>query len=51
MIELETERLGRLTFHIKDDLKRTWSRDTRLGHMDKGLDGRFTPQIDGKYSS
>ncbi len=51
VIELETEGLGRLTFHIKDDPKRTWSRDTRLGHMDKGIDGRFAPQIDGKYSS
>jgi len=29
-IELETEGLGKLTFSIKDDLKRTWARKTRL---------------------
>src|SRR5262244_2809923 len=28
--KIETEGLGRLTFHIKDDLKRTWARKTRL---------------------
>ncbi|MFP6889342.1 MAG: fumarylacetoacetate hydrolase family protein [Nitrospinota bacterium] len=36
LIELETEGLGRLRFHIRDDLKRTWSRDTRLEHKEKG---------------
>src|SRR6266513_861486 len=29
-IELETEGLGKLTFGVRDDLKRTWSRTTRL---------------------
>ena len=29
-IELEIEGLGRLTFNIKDELKRTWERETRL---------------------
>ena len=29
-IELETEGLGRLTFNVKDELKRTWARKTRL---------------------
>ncbi len=51
LIELEAEGLGRLSFHIRDDLKRTWSRDTRLEHQQKGLDGRATPQLTGKYAS
>ncbi len=50
LIELETEGLGRLRFHIRDDLKRTWLRDTRLEHTEKGLDGRATPQLTGKYA-
>ena len=29
-IELEIEGLGRLTFNVKDELKRTWERKTRL---------------------
>src|SRR5437764_763347 len=29
-IELEVDGLGRLTFGIRDDLERTWSRETRL---------------------
>ena len=29
MVELETEGLGRLTFNVKDELKRTWGRETR----------------------
>jgi 2-keto-4-pentenoate hydratase/2-oxohepta-3-ene-1,7-dioic acid hydratase in catechol pathway len=48
-IELETEGLGRLTFHIKDDLKRTWLRDTRLDRQKAGHDGP-TPQLTGKYA-
>ena len=49
-VELETEGMGRLTFDIRDDLKRTWSRDTRLEHAEKGLEGPATPQLTGKYS-
>lgn len=49
-VELETEGLGRLTFNVQDDLKRTWSRDTRLEHEEKGLEGRYTPQLTGKYA-
>ena len=48
-IELETEGLGRLRIHIQDDLKRTWSRDTRLDRQEKGLEGP-TPQVEGKYA-
>ncbi|NNE85648.1 MAG: fumarylacetoacetate hydrolase family protein [Alphaproteobacteria bacterium] len=49
-VELEIEGLGRLTINIRDDLKRTWSRDTRAEHVAKGLEGRFTPQLTGKYA-
>jgi 2-keto-4-pentenoate hydratase/2-oxohepta-3-ene-1,7-dioic acid hydratase in catechol pathway len=49
-VEIETEGLGRLRFNIRDDLKRTWSRDTRLEHAEKGADGPATPQLTGKYA-
>ena len=49
LIELETEPLGRLHVKIRDDLKRTWARETRLQRHDKGLDGH-TPQLTGKYA-
>ena len=49
-IELETEGLGRLTFGVRDDLKRTWLRETRLDRQDKGLDPPTTPQLTGKYA-
>jgi len=48
-IELETEPLGRLHVKIRDDLKRTWARETRLQRQEKGLEG-FTPQLTGKYA-
>ena len=35
-IEMEVEGLDRLTFGVRDDLKRTWSRETRLDRMQKG---------------
>jgi len=41
--------LGRLRFHVRDDLKRTWGRETRLEMQQKGLDGT-TPQLEGKYA-
>ena len=47
-IELETEGLGALHFNIKDDLKRTWSRETRLDRQEKGQEGT-TPQLTGKH--
>lgn len=49
VVELETERLGRLTFNVRDDLKRTWSRETRLERQQKGQEGT-TPQLSGKYA-
>jgi 2-keto-4-pentenoate hydratase/2-oxohepta-3-ene-1,7-dioic acid hydratase in catechol pathway len=48
-IELETEGLGRLRFQVRDDLKRTWSRETRLDRQQRGLEGQ-TPQLTGKYT-
>ena len=49
VIEIETEPLGRLRVTIRDDLKRTWARETRLQRQERGLDG-FTPQLTGKYA-
>lgn len=48
-IELEVEGLGRLAVSVRDDLKRTWSRDTRLQHAEKGGKG-FVAQLTGKYA-
>ncbi len=48
-IELETEGLGRLRINVRDDLKRTWSRETRLDRQQKGQEGT-TPQQSGKYA-
>lgn len=48
-VELETEGLGRLTVRVRDDLKRTWARETRLDRQNKGLEGQ-TPQLTGKYA-
>jgi 2-keto-4-pentenoate hydratase/2-oxohepta-3-ene-1,7-dioic acid hydratase in catechol pathway len=49
VVEFETERLGKLTFKVRDDLKRTWARETRLMRQEKGLEG-LTPQLTGKYA-
>jgi 2-keto-4-pentenoate hydratase/2-oxohepta-3-ene-1,7-dioic acid hydratase in catechol pathway len=49
LVELETEPLGRLRVKIRDDLKRTWARETRLQRQEKGLEGQ-TPQLSGKYA-
>jgi 2-keto-4-pentenoate hydratase/2-oxohepta-3-ene-1,7-dioic acid hydratase in catechol pathway len=49
-VELETEGLGRLMIKVHDDLKRTWSRDTRLEHEQKKAEGVTTPQLTGKYA-
>ena len=46
-IDLETEGLGKLTFGVRDELKRTWGRETRLDRQNKGQEGT-TPQITGK---
>ena len=55
-IELETEGLGKLTFHVRDDLKRTWARKTRLQMHEEAKEktaGNYpdiTPQLTGKYA-
>jgi 2-keto-4-pentenoate hydratase/2-oxohepta-3-ene-1,7-dioic acid hydratase in catechol pathway len=48
-VEVEVEGLGRLAFKVKDDLKRTWARETRLDRQQKNLQGQ-TPQLTGKYA-
>jgi hypothetical protein len=48
-IELEVEGLGRLHFQVRDDLKRTWARETRLQRQQKNQEGP-TPQLTGKYA-
>lgn len=49
VVELEVQGLGRLKFNIRDDLKRTWSRETRQDRKEKGLEGP-TEQLTGKYA-
>jgi 2-keto-4-pentenoate hydratase/2-oxohepta-3-ene-1,7-dioic acid hydratase in catechol pathway len=48
-VELEVEGMGRLAIKVRDDLKRTWARETRLEREQKGLKGT-TPQLTGKYA-
>jgi 2-keto-4-pentenoate hydratase/2-oxohepta-3-ene-1,7-dioic acid hydratase in catechol pathway len=48
-IELECEGLGKLSFKVRDDLKRTWTRETRLERQQKGLDP-LNDQLTGKYA-
>ena len=49
-IELTVEKIGTLKFNVKDELKRTWARTTRLEHKEKGGEGPHTPQLTGKYA-
>ena len=49
LIELEIEKLGRLRFQVRDDLKRTWARETRLDRQQKAQEGQ-TPQLTGKHT-
>ncbi len=49
VVTLETQGLGKLTFNVKDDLKRTWSRETRQDRKEKGLEGP-TNQLTGKHA-
>jgi 2-keto-4-pentenoate hydratase/2-oxohepta-3-ene-1,7-dioic acid hydratase in catechol pathway len=58
VVELETEGLGRLRIHVRDELKRTWPRDTRLQNSQKlaaaggkpALTGELSKQLTGKYA-
>jgi len=49
VVELEVEGCGKLQFNVRDDLKRTWSRETRLDRQNQGFDTP-TPQLSGKYA-
>lgn len=48
-IEMEIEGLGRLNLGVRDDLKRTWGRETRHEWESAGNEGT-TPQLTGKYA-
>ena len=48
-VELECEGMGKLTIKVRDELKRTWARETRLDREQKGMKGT-TPQLTGKYA-
>jgi 2-keto-4-pentenoate hydratase/2-oxohepta-3-ene-1,7-dioic acid hydratase in catechol pathway len=50
LIELETDGLGKLTINVRDDLKRTWGRETRLDRQEKGVELGPQTQLGGKYS-
>ena len=49
VIEVETQGLGKLRFNVRDALKRTWDRETRLDRQQKGQEGT-TPQLSGKHT-
>ncbi len=55
-IDLEIERVGRLSFTVKDDLKRVWARVTRAQMHERaaqktpGAYPDVTPQTGGKYA-
>src|SRR6204780_3083484 len=49
-IELSCEGLGTLNIKVRDDLKRTWARITRLQHKQGGAEGVHTKQTGGKYA-
>ena len=48
-VELEVAGLGRLAVDIRDDLKRTWKRQTRDQRAKAGEEGT-APQLSGKYA-
>jgi hypothetical protein len=43
--------MGRLRINVRDDLKRTWARETRLERQQKKAEGVTTPQLTGKYAA
>jgi 2-keto-4-pentenoate hydratase/2-oxohepta-3-ene-1,7-dioic acid hydratase in catechol pathway len=50
LIELETDGLGRLRVNVRDELKRSWARETRLDRQEQKLEGT-TPQLSGKHAA
>jgi 2-keto-4-pentenoate hydratase/2-oxohepta-3-ene-1,7-dioic acid hydratase in catechol pathway len=51
VVELEADGLGRLRISVRDDLKRSWGRETRLEVANKGSKEVTTPQLAGKYAA
>jgi len=51
-VELTCEGCGTLRIKVRDDLKRTWSRETRLERQNKGHKDQavLAPQLTGKYA-
>jgi 2-keto-4-pentenoate hydratase/2-oxohepta-3-ene-1,7-dioic acid hydratase in catechol pathway len=49
LVELECEGLGRLQIRVRDDLHRTWDRETRLERQERGFEGTAAQQT-GKYA-
>ncbi|HEY1543262.1 MAG TPA: fumarylacetoacetate hydrolase family protein [Xanthobacteraceae bacterium] len=49
VVEMEIEGLGRLKISVRDDLKRTWARETRVERHRKKLP-TISPQLTGKYA-
>jgi 2-keto-4-pentenoate hydratase/2-oxohepta-3-ene-1,7-dioic acid hydratase in catechol pathway len=49
-IELTTEGCGTLQITVRDPLKRTWARVTRLKHKESGAEGVHTKQTGGQYA-
>ena len=49
-VDLECEGMGKLTIKVRDDLKRSWARETRLDREQKCLKGT-TLQLTGKYAT
>lgn len=47
-IDLEVEKVGKLSITVHDDLKRSWGRDTRLERA--GMTPETSPQLTGKYA-
>ena len=41
--------IAHIEVNIRDDLKRTWERTTRLERKSKGLEPPHAPQLTGKY--
>ncbi|MYC06058.1 MAG: fumarylacetoacetate hydrolase family protein [Chloroflexi bacterium] len=48
-IDMEVEGLGKMHLNVRDDLKRTWGRETRHEWESAGNEGT-TPQLTGKYA-
>ena len=48
LVELEVAGMGRLHVRVRDELKRVWSRETRLDRQRQGHETP-TPQISGRY--